>query len=79
MTEKAKAADKTGKSNINLLSHHATTAMLDRMGRHNLPPILWRQQADGSWMESHLLPNGRYGNGTAVNESDVPPDVRNKA
>ena len=61
---------------MDLLSHPGTTALLARVGSCNKPPILWRKQGDGSWLECFLNPDCTYGNCHAVDESDVPPEVR---
>jgi hypothetical protein len=59
-----------------LMAHPATTVMLSRMASANLPPIKWRQQADGSWLECYLLPDGTYGNCDPVNPDSVPQSIK---
>jgi hypothetical protein len=76
MAKKAKK-QATKQSNINLLSHPATTAMLNRVGSCNKPPIKWLQQGDGSWLECFLMPDCTYGNCHAVEDSEVPPELSN--
>lgn len=79
MTKQAKksTANKKQQLDTKLLSHPATTAVITRMGRCNKPPILWRKQSDGSWMECFLLPDCTYGNCIAVDTSVVPHNIRN--
>jgi hypothetical protein len=61
-----------------LMSHPATAVMLGRMSKFGKPPIKWREQADGSWLECYLLPDGSYGNCDPVAASAVPPGIRKK-
>ena len=81
MAKKAKkgTARKKKQFDMDLLSHPATAAMVARVSGCNKPPILWRKQADGSWMECFLKADCTYGNCHAVDESEVPPDIRNGA
>jgi hypothetical protein len=66
----------TVQSSHELMSHPATTAMLARMSHFKKPPIKWRQQADGSWLECYLLPDGTYGNCDPVSKELVPESIR---
>jgi len=68
---KVKDPDVTA-SAADLMSHPATVKMLGRMSHFSKPPIKWLQQADGSWLECYLLPDGTYGNCDAVAASQVP-------
>jgi hypothetical protein len=78
MAKKAKnrTTNRNKQLGVDLLSHPATTALLARMSGCNKPPILWRKQGDGSWLECFLLPDCTYGNCHAVDQSEVPPDLR---
>jgi hypothetical protein len=78
MAKKAKkrTANKKKQIDAELLSHPATTAMIARIGSCNKPPILWRKQGDGSWLECFLMPDCTYGNCHAVDSSEVPPGIR---
>jgi hypothetical protein len=71
-----KTTKKTKKIDTSLLSHPGTTAMIARVTGCNKPPILWRKQADGSWLECFLNPDCTYGNCRAVDESEVPAEIR---
>jgi hypothetical protein len=82
MAKKAKkakqsTAKKIKQSHLKVASHPGTTAMIARVTGCNKPPILWRQQGDGSWMECFLKPDCTYGNCQVVDKSQVPPQVRN--
>jgi hypothetical protein len=74
---KKSTANKKKQLDTKLLAHPATTAILTRMGGCNKPPILWRKQSDGSWMECFLLPDCTYGNCIEVDPSVVPLSLRN--
>ena len=78
-----KAKKRSGKqdkqSSMDLLSHPATVAMIARIGHCNKPPILWRKQSDGSWLECYLLPDCTYGNCHAVDASEVPSALRSSS
>lgn len=60
-----------------LLSHPATAEMIARVNGCNKPPILWRKQSDGSWLECFLKPDCTYGNCQVVSPSQVPLAIRN--
>jgi hypothetical protein len=67
---------KHGEIPADLLSDPATVAMFSRMNTHNKPPIKWLRQADGSWLECYLMPDGTYGNCDPVAPDVVPPAIR---
>lgn len=75
-TAKKRVAKKTKLLSVDILSHPATTAMIARVSGCNKPPILWRKQGDGSWMECFLKPDCTYGNCQEVDASQVPPEIR---
>jgi hypothetical protein len=72
-----KATKKGTKIDPRVLSHPGTHAMIARVAGCNKPPILWRKQGDGSWLECFLNPDCTYGNCRAVDENEVPAEVRN--
>jgi hypothetical protein len=75
---KKKAVKKVRRHHVALASHPATTAMNARVNGCNKPPILWRQQGDGSWLECFLKSDCTYGNCVAVDPSEVPAEIRNR-
>jgi hypothetical protein len=81
MAKKAKkrTAKKIKQRHIDLASHPGTTAMIARVSACNKPPILWQKGGDGSWLECFLRPDCTYGNCRAVDESEVPAEIRNGA
>ncbi|MBR1271367.1 hypothetical protein JQ629_28175 [Bradyrhizobium sp. AUGA SZCCT0222] len=75
---KKKKAKKKQTHKAKLLAHPATAEMIARVNGCNKPPILWRKQSDGSWLECFLKPDCTYGNCQVVLPSQVPLAIRNK-
>lgn len=76
--KKAKKAAKKASPHHRLAAHPATIAMVARVSSCNKPPVIFRKQPNGSWMECFLKSDCTYGNCETVPASDVPASLRGK-
>jgi hypothetical protein len=76
MAKKAKAKAKKAAVHHALAAHPATIAMVARVTSCNKPPILFRKQSNGTWMECFLKADCTYGDCVEVPASQVPAKLK---
>jgi hypothetical protein len=76
-TKLSAAAVAISDQGASVLLHPATSAMIARGAKCNKPLILWRRQADGSYLECFLQADCTYSGCIPVSADQVPGEVKN--